>query len=239
MEEFEELAFVVPAYTPETMPLDRLLEYLQQVADVLGAPKEMHLIRIEASSTKPILRMNVGTANEVRQRAEAVRLGRGTEKQRAANSRLKKMLQKDRAGIASVNDRSGTVIQFFPEEDMDEIIASVRQPTSFDGILLRIGGANENSTIQMQDFSGDVMSGFLASRSVAKEMGRYLFEPLRVAGPATWERNRAGNWKLTRMFVQHFEKLEDHSIESVLGQLRGADVKWPDNADDILSAERQ
>ena len=57
MADFERFEFVLPGYTPETMPLDRLLEYLGQLAVILGNPSDLHLIKIEKSSTKPVIVM--------------------------------------------------------------------------------------------------------------------------------------------------------------------------------------
>jgi hypothetical protein len=84
MADFEELEFDIPAYPPETMPLDRLLQYLQQIGDAVGVPEQMHLVRIEPSSTKPVFVMPTPIALQARERAAAVRTGNGTNLQRAA-----------------------------------------------------------------------------------------------------------------------------------------------------------
>lgn len=65
-EDFEELEFVIPAYTPETMPFDRLLRYLAEISEVMGVARDMHLIRIEPSSTKPVFKMPTPVAMQAR-----------------------------------------------------------------------------------------------------------------------------------------------------------------------------
>ena len=54
MSDFEKFSFVIPAYSPETMPLDRLIEYLQQIALIIGDPNNIHLVEIKKSSTAPV-----------------------------------------------------------------------------------------------------------------------------------------------------------------------------------------
>lgn len=238
MADFEELEFVIPAYTPETMPLPRLLEYLTQIAAVVGVADDMHLIRIEKSSTKPVFKMPRETAARARERADAVRLGRGNQAQRTAYERIRQMVRRDGDKPASLSDRSGVILSFFPEEPPDAVVATIRQPTTFDGALTRIGGVGDYSAVQMQDVSGKVYSGFSAPRSLAKAMGGLLFEPLRVTGIGNWERTRAGHWNLSKMLIQSYERMEDSAAEDIILRLHAAKVDWPEDADALLASER-
>ena len=81
MADFEELSFVIPGYTPETMPLGRLIEYLQQMAVVLGDPTNLHLVEIRHSSVAPVLHAPKAIALEARERASRVPRGDGTKRQ--------------------------------------------------------------------------------------------------------------------------------------------------------------
>lgn len=239
MEEFEELEFLIPAYTPETMPLDRLIEYLQQIADVVGVAGDMHLIRIEASSTKPVFKMPVPTAIRARERAAAVRNGGGTSAQRSAFKRIRQMVKKDGGEPASLKDRTGVLLDFPPTiEDIGPIMG-VRQASTFDGSLLRVGGIGDHTPILMQDPGGEVFSGFSAPKDLAKAMAHSLFEPIRVTGIGNWERSAAGRWKLTKMLIQTYEPLSDEPLSEVFGKLRAAQVVWPPNADEVLRGDRE
>ena len=239
MTDFDELEFVIPAYTPETMPLNRLLEYLEQIADVLGVANDMHLVRIDPSSTKPVFRMHAPMAERARAAAAAVRIGQGTNRQRDAYGRIRCMVRQDGdSRPASLSDRTGVLLNFAPEEDNYAVVATVRQATTFDGELTRVGGIGDDSAIQMQDLGGQVYSGFSAPRAVAKSMASHLFEPLRVTGIGNWERTRGGDWLLSKMLIQTYVPLEDSPVEDVLLRLRAAKVIWPRNADELLRAER-
>jgi hypothetical protein len=238
MEDFDELEFVIPGFTPETMPLDRLLLYLQEIAEVVGVASDMHLVRIEPSSTKPVFKMPTPMANEARERVSRVRRGEGSAKQRRAYSRIRQMVRRDGGTPASLKDRTGVILDFPPEAEVGPIVG-VRQPTSFDGVLLRVGGTGDFIPILMQGLNEEVFSGFSALRSVAKEIAPRIFEPLRVHGLGSWDRNQAGEWKLAKMLVQSFEPLQDESLEGVMRKLRAAPVAWPENADELLQADRE
>jgi hypothetical protein len=239
MADFEEIEFMIPAYTPETMPLDRLLDYLRQIGDVVGAPQDMHLIRIEASSTKPVFSLAIPVATQARERVAAVRAGRGTNKQRSAYNQIREMVKLDGGVPASLKDRTGIILDFPPPTEAADTISGVHQPSSFDGILIRIGGVAENVPLLMQDLSGEVYSGFSAPRALAKSMRSQLFEPTRVTGNGSWDRRPDGVWKLSKMLIQSFEPLGDETLADVFQKLRTAPVTWPQDADDVLRAERE
>ncbi|HUB46781.1 MAG TPA: hypothetical protein VMB73_17520 [Acetobacteraceae bacterium] len=238
MEDFGELDFVIPAYTPETMPLDRLLQYLQEIAEVVGVPHDMHLVRIEQSSTKPVFKMPLPMANEARERAARVQRGEGTMRQRRAYHRIRQMVRRDGGKPAILRDRSGIILDFPPEVEVGPI-TGVRQATTFDGVLLRVGGAGDYTPILMQDLGGDVHAGFSASRGLAKQMAPLIFDPIRVNGIGSWDRNQAGEWKLVKMLIQSYDPLDNESLPDVLNRLRAAPVVWPENADAIMRAERE
>jgi len=237
MEEYDELDFVIPAYTPETMPLDRLLQYLQEIGEVVGIPYDMHLVRIESSSTSPVFRVPRPMANEARERASLVQRGEGTIRQQRAYGRIRQMVRRDGEKPAVLRDRRGVILDFPPEVEIG-LVTGVRQPTTFDGVLLRVGGPGDYTPILMQDLAGETHSGFSASRNVAKQMAPLIFDPIRVSGIGSWDRSQAGEWKLAKMLVQSYEPLSDESLPEVIGRLRAASVTWPENAEELIHAER-
>jgi hypothetical protein len=238
MDEFDELAFVIPAFTPETMPLDRLLQYLREIAELFGVAHDMHLVRIERSSTTPVFKMKLAVADAARKHVGLIRQGKGTARQQRAYQQIRQMARRDGDGLVSLNDRHGVILDFPPEPDTAEI-TDVRQATTFDGVLLRIGGSGENIPILMQGLGGETHAGFTAPRSLAKQMARQIFEPVRVSGIGSWDRSASGTWTLVRMLIQSYEPLEAEELGDVMARLRAAPVVWPPDADEQLRAERE
>lgn len=244
MADFQELDFVIPAYSPETMPLDRLLEYLAHLSQVIGDPENLHLVAIGKSSTVPKLRMPIATAVQARERARQVQRGEGTQKQRQSYNRIRRMLRRDTgqawAGRPAVLTLDNTVVLEVPPAPEDlGVVTGVRQQTSIAGSLIKVGGAGEDAALQLQDFSGAILSGFVAKRHLAKELARFIYEPVRLSGIGIWERSADGVWDLDRMQVQSYELLEDDSLEETVAKLRALKIDWPDGAIDLMLQERE
>ncbi len=238
-DEYEEMEFIIPAYTPETMPLDRLLQYLKEIGDVVGLAHEMHLVKIEKSSTRPVLRMPIPVARQARERGASVQRGDGTKQQRAAYQRIRQMVDKDSGTkAASLNDKRGVILDFPPLKEDGEV-SRLRQATSVDGILMRAGGPRQYGSLLLQDLKGETLSGFLASRTLTKDMAKHLYEPVRVHGSGNWDRTSEGQWKLVNMLVHSFELLEDVSLEEAVRKLQAVDVPWPVDAAEQLKAQRE
>jgi hypothetical protein len=244
MDDHDELSFVIPGYIPETMPLDRLIEYLQQMAVVLGDPKNLHLVEIRKSSVSPVLRASKATALEARERARCVQRGDGTRRQNDAYNKIRRMVRRDAvgtlyAGRSAILKTADTVILEIPAAPDDlGIVDGLRQATTIDGELIRIGGSGDDAALQVQDLSGRTLSGFTANRSLAKELCQLLYEPVRLNGIGIWCRDSEGTWTLSRMQVQSYERLEEEEATLTLERMRSLAIKWPDNAIERLRYER-
>jgi len=239
MADFERFEFVLPGYTPETMPLDRLLEYLGQLMVILGNPSDLHLIKIEKSSTKPVFLMPHHAAVKARKRARDTWEGGGPVPARKAYSRIRRMVSEDGGEPARLTSKSATILEF-PSVDLgaDQEIGSVRQASSITGELIRVGGETEFDQILVRDVSGAVIAGCFATKETAKQLAKHLHEYVRLHGIASWHRDRHGKWQMMRMKVQTFEKVDDESLTHALAAVQGAVVDWPENLSEELLAMR-
>jgi len=61
-----EYSFKIEAFSPETMPLLMLTDYLRDVAEMFGAQKNMHLIRIDKGSTSLALLVDRKAEKQIR-----------------------------------------------------------------------------------------------------------------------------------------------------------------------------
>lgn len=243
MADYEELSFVIPGYTPETLPLNRLIEYLQQMSVLLGEPENLHLMEVRTGSAAPTFRIPTPVAAVANDRAARVQRGDGTKKQVDAYNRLRRMIRRDTRDAgqpAFLRNPHKVVLEIPAAPDDLGVLSGVRQFTTVDGQLVRVSGAGngEDATLQVQDLDGRIMSGFTAKRMLAKEMARLMWEPVRLSGVGLWCRDEDGAWTIERMQVQSYERLDDEELGVTVERMRGLNVQWPDDAFDQLIAQR-
>lgn len=235
MADFERFEFVVPGYTPETMPLDRLIEYLTQLTIILGNPSDLHLVDIEKSSTKPVIVMPHHAAVRAKRRARETWEGGGSSRQRQAYHRIRRMVADDGGKPAVLTTRQATILEF-PSVDLgaDQEIGSIRQASSVAGELIRVGGDSEFDQILLKDMSGEVVAGCFATKAVAKQLAKCLHEHVRLHGIASWHRDRQGKWQISRMKVLNFETLDSATLKDALAEVQSAVNDWPDDLTETL-----
>lgn len=240
MADLERFKFTVPGYSPETMPLDRLMEYLNQLSIVLGNPGDLHLVGVEKGSTRPVLAMRHDVAVKARHHAREVAEGGGSARRRDAFNTIRRMVAQDGGKPAVLKEPKGAIILKFPSVDVgqDQVIQSLRQPTSIEGTLVRVGGIGENAQLLIQELNGKVIAGCTASRPVAQNMAHLIYRAIRVSGIGSWHRTEEGKWEIARLHVQSFEPLDESDLEDIVAKLRAVNVQWPADAIEQLQAMR-
>ena len=242
MADYEELNFIIPGYTPETMPLGYLIEYLQQMVVVLGDPDDLHLIGIKEGSCAPVLHVPKATALAAIDRVGKVARGEGTGKQHVAYNRIQRMVRRDAGSAARpalLRNSNRLLLEIYAAPEEVSVLTGIRQASTIDGQLIRVGGAGEMAKLQVQDLDGRILSNITAKRSIAKDLAQWLWEPVRLSGIGQWGRSAEGEWFLEAMQVQSYERLEDESLGVTLERMRSAYVSWPDNVDELLRDQRE
>jgi hypothetical protein len=227
--ERKELRFHIHEYTPHTLPMERLAEYLKNLAVLLGSTQDVHFIRLEAGSLSCTLETEATEEPNIVNRVQSVKIGNGTEEAIRAYAKLRELLQKDEAS-AELEVESGDVILDFPriKTGEQEIFGPFWQDGSVDGILVKIGGIDATVPVHLVDEGAYHICN--ASRELAKDLAPHLFStPIRVHGRGRWIRNTDSKWEMQWFDIHRFEKLETVNLNEAVSRLRAI----PDN--DLMS----
>jgi len=233
-----EYRFKIDAYTPDTIPMARLAEYMHELSDMLGEPTAVHFERLEPGSTVLVHRIEREAVPKVRERVSNVRRGEGPREALRAYRTINRFLRDDNAvGFLQDKKSRAVIIRFPGREEAEEKFASVRQHGSIDGIVIRVGGADETVPIWLEAEDKQI-TGCFTTRAIAKQLGMRLFEPVRLFGRGKWSRDSEGTWSLVDFRIESFEPLEDVSLSKALANLRAIPTEWSDNAYDELKMIR-
>lgn len=228
-----EYRFEIDAYTPETIPLSRLTQYLSDMARIMGEAANIHLARIEKGSTAPIIRVDWEAEPKVRERLRAVRFNEGPKEALSAYKEINRKLVQDNAN-AVLLDPSNTKIIKFPGRDgaNQPEWGPIRQSAAFQGIPIRVGGEHDPVPIHLED--GETKHIILAPRRIAKMAGQHLFTSVvRIEGKGRFLRDRTGEWMMLDFHALHLEVLGEGNIRSDIERLRAIPGKWKELDDPI------
>jgi len=232
-----EFRFEIDAYTPETMPMARLAEYLSELASILGEPRSVHLVRLEAGSTVLVHRIEREAIPKVRHRANGVRRMDAPRDAIRAYRTINKLLREDN-GIAVLQEEGVSPILRFPgREDVEETYEAVRQEGSIDGFVMRVGGLGADIPVLLEA-EGQQIAGCFADRATAKQLAQRLFDPVRLYGRGTWMRDADGVWGLKSFRISSFDSLDDRKLTDVVASVRTAPGGWDESAYDEITGLR-
>lgn len=236
----DEYEFWIDAYTPETIPMERLAKYLVALAKMLGHGSSVHFDRLETGSTKSLMRVQREDAPKVYGRLEHIYLMQAANDATAAFDELNSLLRDDNAiGRLSrkVPDWEGTeVVLTFLGRDLPKPITygPFHEEAVVEGELVRIGGKDKTAHAQIVDPEGKTWSGEM-DRDLARDMAQYLYKGtvLRVSGDARWERLENSAWHLMAFKIKSFEVLADDTLDDATKRLRSLHKTDWDSVDDV------
>ncbi len=158
MEGGPEFRWRIDAYTPETMPLARLAEYLSELAKILGEDHSIHLVQVEPGSTVLVHRIDPEAVPKIRERVAAVRRGDAPASAMHSYNNVNKLLRDDGASASLLAD--GAEILEFPGK-MAKLphFPAISERGEIDGEILRVGGASDPVPILLATEAGVILSG--------------------------------------------------------------------------------
>lgn len=231
-----EYRFTIDAFTPRTLPMARLAQYLAKLADVLGERKHVHLVSIEEGSTALVHEIEPTAVPNVRSRVQAVGRGEAPRDAQEAYRSLDGYLREDRArAVLRERDNDQKVLEFPGADDAEDPYPLVREHGRILGVVIRVGGTGDRIPILIES-DGEPISGCHASRDVAKILAHHLFEPVRLVGKGSWLRDAEGRWKVQRFNIEAFESIKSTKVSEALSELRAVAGDWTE--EDYRDLER-
>lgn len=225
--------FRIDAYSPETIPMARLAEYMAVLSAMFGEKDSVHFQGLEGGSTKLLSRVEREAAPKVR---ENVNNAASIESSEAGASfkKLNEMLRKDNAEADLT--RSGATILNFPgrKQLRPPKLGPFTQGVVKDGVLVRIGGKDKSAHAIIEDSDGNTWS-FEVTRELAKDLAHHLFgKPVRLKGNGRWYRDEEGQWQYNSLKAVEFQPLNDDTLAEVVGRIRDlpADT-WKQGVDPV------
>lgn len=248
MNDCDKYEFRFDAYTPETIPMERLAKYLAALAKLLGNESSVHFESVESGSTQPVMRVEKEAAPKVANRILEIGRGVAANDAMASFDELNDLLRNDNAAGWLNRKQAGTLagvlILSFAGKDLPRPVkfGPFSEPASIDGELVKIGGKDKTAHATIIDPEGKSWSGEM-SRELAQQIAPHLYKGpiLRVTGDAKWERLEDGTWHQLLLKISAFEVLREDTLNDATARLRNLqNTDWDKvgDLDEFISASR-
>lgn len=231
--------FRLDAYTPDTIPMSRLAEYLKELAGLMGHDSHVHLAGIAKGSVKIKFRVDAEDEPKVDERIKHANDYDAPTELRAKIASINKLLLNDNA-IGTIRKHGGGVtIKFLGRNIKEhEILGPIRELGSLEGKLVRVGGKDRTKHMALIGSHDEEFNLETTDIEIARGLARSLFEQVRVSGIGTWIRDETSEWTLQKFQVQEFEPLSEESLIEAIADLRSVGGDEWKTMDDPLATWR-
>jgi len=220
MPRYRTVKFKIQDFTPHTLPMARLAEYLADFAALLGNEQAVHFRRVADGSAELISEVDEPEFAVVRRRAQDAAKGFGPPEAIRAYRSINAKLKQDSTTGQVEADRGARILRF-PGVHAEEPVTfgPFNQQGALDGVLIKIGGKDETIPVHLEDEGRNYICN--ATREMAKKLAPYLFgNPIRVHGTGRWTRDANGSWVLIGFNIANFEPLDNDPLPVVVERLR-------------------
>lgn len=233
MEKSEQFELQIHAFSPESIPMLRLAEYMAEFARLLGEPEKVHFLRIRKGSTVIVHRVEPAAMASVKERARRIQAGDPPQDAKEHLTRLNRMLAEDNAtGAAWISPDRKRLLEF-RKPAVPRSFAPVTRPASLKGIVIRLGGKGDPVPVHLESPDGEVYVCEM-KREKTKEISRfYLDTSIEVTGIGTWKRSAEGAWLLDSFRIHDFRPIADEPLESAVARARALPAAWKEHPDPL------
>ena len=233
----EEYEFWIDAYSPETISMKRLGEYMARLGKLLGQEERVHFIEMRGGSTALAINIEREAVPKVKERIDNIKNAESANDAKFAEKELNDMLRSDNAvgEFRQVTEGAPIALLKFAGREIPkpERLGPFTETAVVKGELVRIEGEDNTKHAGIKDSVGRMWSGDM-SRELAVQMREFLFELVVVEGAARWIREEDGAWELKSFHINTCKKLPSDNLEDDIKNLRNvAGSKWREMQDPI------
>jgi hypothetical protein len=214
----------IDVFSPDSLPMSRLAEYMAELARLLGEQERVHFSHIESGSAVLVSNIEEPAVPKVGERLRNVRDGSAPKDALQAYKALDTLLAKDNA-IATLTGADGAEIIAFPGRTRPKPVryGPFREEGSLDGTVIRIGGRDDTIPVLLKDAEGAEYQCQTSIEISKRLASHYRGATVRVFGNGKWVREESGSWTLQQFDITSFEVIDDAPLTDVVGKLRAVE----------------
>ena len=223
----------IKGFTPQSLPLGRLGEYVCALAELIGDDVKTSFERVTKGSAQ--LKVIIDDSDDITA-VTRIRLAPSAEEGspvRRGYEKIQSLLAADKTS-AEFKPSKGAAILKFPGAPKGEIrLAVVKEFGELNGRIIKVGGRDETIPIALRTADGEVIS-CTSNIDMARRLKPYLLEPIDVIleGIGRWKRSDSGAWTAIEFKITDFSVMDFNGFDAALEAARSEGSGW-DSVQDV------
>lgn len=209
--------FKIDGFTPDTLPMSRLAQYMADLAALLGHEDKVHFVRVAKGSADLVHVVEEIQQQEVVERLHLVKQGLGPMDAQGAFRSLNAKLSEDGKTAKMMRGR-GKILIFPGIKAIPQSYGPIYMQGHLDGQLIRVGGKDGTKPIHLMNDDAYYICN--ANAEVARELATAYEKFIRVYGNGKWFRQADGRWNLEYFNIKTFDYLDSAPLAEIIGRLR-------------------
>lgn len=220
-----EIVLKIQDFTPDTLPMARLAEYLAQFSALLGSEASVHFSKVAAGSLECHAYAEVHAIPIVHDRIRSLSRSDATGEVMKAFKKIDDLLAQDNT-VGHILFGGEKIIEFPGRlRTRVEEVGPVFRATAIQGQIFQMGGKDKSINIRLRD--GRLEHKCETSVPLARSLAPYFLNGMvRLSGNGEWVR-KAGRWELVRLWAESFEVLQPTGFQETLDEIRGVLANVP------------
>jgi hypothetical protein len=223
----------IKGFTPETLPLSRMGEYVSALAELIGDDVQVCFERVTKGSAQLNVKISDDDADKAISRIRLAPCAEESSVPRKGYDKIQALLSDDKTS-AEFRQQKGAVILKFPGAPKNILrLAIVKEAGEINGRIIKVGGRDDTIPIALRTPEG-VIVNCTASVEMARQLKKYLLEPIDVIllGEGKWRRTDKGSWETVDFKIIDVSEMDLNNFDNDLERVRSSGSGW-DTTEDV------
>lgn len=226
MRQGTEIRWVMEGFEPDTIPMNRLAEYMTELSKLFGEEEHVRFVRVEDNCVAVVNKVVApGSFSRIAKGLEGVANGSAPPVKLTAYGRINEMLNED-GGYAYAKRGSAIILRFPGVTKIAPEVLTIAGVATVTGYLYHWSeDADGWISLRLRQQSQPYARCY-APKHVGEHLRSFLSSTVRLTGKGTWVRSAKGEWSVTDLEVAHAIQLKDVSLREATNALRAIKGKW-------------
>ncbi|MBC7752266.1 MAG: hypothetical protein H7Z73_11250 [Candidatus Saccharibacteria bacterium] len=229
----DEIRLHINKGSPETFPLDRLIDYLDCLRKFINY-EDLHLTYIENGSTTPVISTDTLGIKHVHGVLNTP-VEELSKAQIKAYNQLNNLLIEDETSVDLIIG-DVTFECYFNRQISPQLPEIVLGHSSIQGTLIEVSSTKELQRFKLKILTSqnETITGEIENKQTAQQLGKLILKDILIHGQVEWEEDLTNNdWKITKFVVENWDELEENNLKLLTDTLRKTTNNPWDQIDDV------